>query len=124
MSGRYAERMRRLSGRIFGDYTRPPVPKQIQKPRMHCRKERDAFQSYHYRNELVVQRLSALPMDLDPQRNHLYYPPHPQHYRLINTLRELGLFRDEHLDFKDEIRRQKTLRGKRVFGKYSKDYNK
>jgi hypothetical protein len=34
-----------------------------------------------------------MPLDLDNQRNPNYYPPHPQHIKLISTLRDYGLFR-------------------------------
>ncbi|XP_054164625.1 28S ribosomal protein S33, mitochondrial-like [Oppia nitens] len=115
MSSRYKQRMVQLSARIFGEYRRPDLPSELTRDRIYDEKVRHAWHSYHHRNEVVIKKLSALPMDLDCHRNHLYYPPHPQHVDLIDKLRELGLFRDEHLDFKDEIERQKILRGKRIW---------
>jgi len=96
------------------------MPLEMRKARMNEPWERHRFYAYHHRNERVIWRMSMLPNDLDCQRNPLFYPPHPQHKALIDKLREFGLFRDEHLDFKDEMIRQKILRGKRIFGKDSK----
>ncbi|CAG2165301.1 unnamed protein product [Oppiella nova] len=119
MSSKYSQRMARLSQKIFGQYRRPPMPPDIQRHRTRAVYARHAFAALHHRNEAVIDRMSSLPLDLDCQRNPLYYPPHPQVYVLINRLREMGLFRDEHLDFKEEMVRQKILRGKRIFAKYS-----
>ncbi|XP_015907256.1 small ribosomal subunit protein mS33 [Parasteatoda tepidariorum] len=85
----YATRMTRLSARIFGEVARPTNNKSMK----------------------VVRILSARPKDLDPYYVD-HYPPHPQYSQLIAILREHGLFRDEHLDFKEEMVRQKILRGK------------
>lgn len=41
-----------------------------------------------------------------------YYPRHVETGLLIKRLREYGLFRDEHQDFIDEMKRLKALRGK------------
>lgn len=41
-----------------------------------------------------------------------YYPPHKEWTRLMFRLRDYGLYRDEHHDFREEMRRLRTLRGK------------
>lgn len=41
-----------------------------------------------------------------------YYPPHHDWSVLMFRLRMHGLYRDEHLDFKDEMKRINILRGK------------
>lgn len=41
-----------------------------------------------------------------------YYPRYKETYYLMVHLRELGLFRDEHEDFKEEMKRLRKLRGK------------
>lgn len=48
-----------------------------------------------------------------------YYPRHVETGLLIQKLRNYGLFRDEHQDFIDEMKRLKALRGK-VFVKGEK----
>ncbi|KAG8192907.1 hypothetical protein JTE90_025616 [Oedothorax gibbosus] len=85
----YAYRMARLSARIFGEVPRPTTSKSMK----------------------VVSFMSQRPRDLDPEVVNLY-PPHVEYGKLIETLRDHGLFRDEHLDFKEEMVRQRILRGK------------
>ncbi|KFM70991.1 28S ribosomal protein S33, mitochondrial, partial [Stegodyphus mimosarum] len=85
----YARRMARLSARIFGEVSRPTNNKSMK----------------------VVRILSQQPNDLNPYVVD-HYPPHVEYSKLIRVLREYGLFRDEHLDFKEEMVRQKILRGK------------
>lgn len=41
-----------------------------------------------------------------------YYPPHDQWSHLMYRLRHYGLFRDEHEDFREEMKRLRVLRGK------------
>ncbi|XP_055375345.1 28S ribosomal protein S33, mitochondrial [Condylostylus longicornis] len=41
-----------------------------------------------------------------------WYPRHVETYVLMKKLREYGLFRDEHEDFKEEMKRLRKLRGK------------
>lgn len=60
-----------------------------------------------------IDRLSALPWDIDGERNMNRYPPHPQIRELVHVLRKHGLFRDEHMDFNEEMKRLRILRGKR-----------
>lgn len=42
-----------------------------------------------------------------------WYPRHVETHLLTKTLRDYGLFRDEHADWKDEMKRLRYLRGKR-----------
>ncbi|KAK0146248.1 28S ribosomal protein S33, mitochondrial [Merluccius polli] len=85
----YAVRMARLSARIFGDVVRPTDSKSMK----------------------VVQLFKEQPLG---QRKEVYdwYPQHKIYYSMTQKLRFMGLFRDEHEDFKDEMRRLKKLRGK------------
>lgn len=41
-----------------------------------------------------------------------WYPRHWETNRMMMTLRDYGLFRDEHQDWKEEMTRQRALRGK------------
>ncbi|KAM9468229.1 small ribosomal subunit protein mS33 isoform 1-T2 [Clarias gariepinus] len=85
----YAVRMARLSARIFGDVVRPTDTKSIK----------------------VVQLFKEPSL---AQRKEVYdwYPQHKIYYSMTQRLRFLGLFRDEHQDFKEEMRRLRKLRGK------------
>uniref|UniRef100_T1JPD9 Small ribosomal subunit protein mS33 n=1 Tax=Strigamia maritima TaxID=126957 RepID=T1JPD9_STRMM len=90
----YAKRMARLSARIFGEVVRPTDGSSMR----------------------VVKRFAAKPVD---KRTEVikYYPPHPTINALVKELRLLGLYRDEHMDFKEEMARVKTLRGKRTWSR-------
>ncbi|XP_015264796.1 PREDICTED: 28S ribosomal protein S33, mitochondrial [Gekko japonicus] len=85
----YALRMARLSARIFGEVARPTDTKSMK----------------------VVQLLSDLPM---AKRKEVYdwYPPHRTYANLMRKLRFYGLYRDEHEDFSEEMKRLRKLRGK------------
>uniref|UniRef100_A0A8C3P2Z8 Small ribosomal subunit protein mS33 n=1 Tax=Cyanoderma ruficeps TaxID=181631 RepID=A0A8C3P2Z8_9PASS len=85
----YALRMARLSAQIFGDVVRPTDSKSMK----------------------VVKLFSEQPL---AKREEVYnwYPPHNTYYALMKKLRYFGLYRDEHQDFKEEMRRMKKLRGK------------
>jgi len=86
----YAKRMERLSNRIFGNPIRTT-------------NEQDM--------ETVVAKLASEPIDKqDWVRN--WYPRHRETHQLVMALRDYGLFRDEHEDFKEEMIRQRALRGK------------
>ncbi len=41
-----------------------------------------------------------------------WYPPLPLYQTLLQRLRMLGLFTDEHEDFRDEMKEKRRLRGK------------
>ncbi|XP_011556792.3 28S ribosomal protein S33, mitochondrial [Plutella xylostella] len=101
-STNYARRMKRLSNRIFSEVAIPTNDKSLK----------------------VVKMFSARPLHSDEAVLH-YYPRHPETHALALRLRELGLFRDEHQDFKDEMRRLRELRGKvKVWRRKLQDNNK
>lgn len=81
--------MVRLSAQIFGEVARPTDPKSMK----------------------VVQLFKEPPM---AKRKEVFdwYPQHKIYYALTQKLRHMGLFRDEHEDFKEEMRRLRKLRGK------------
>lgn len=86
----YAKRMKILSNRIFGEV---PIPRDEKTMRR------------------IVGRFSVLPAYKNPEFIR-YYPRHIETGLLIRNLRSYGLFRDEHADFNDEMRRLRELRGK------------
>ncbi|XP_029351446.1 small ribosomal subunit protein mS33 [Echeneis naucrates] len=85
----YAMRMARLSAQIFGEVVRPTDSRSMK----------------------VVEMFKKLPM---AKRKEVYdwYPQHKIYYAMTQKLRFMGLFRDEHEDFKDEMCRMRKLRGK------------
>lgn len=85
----YARRMQHLSNRIFGEVVRPTSSKSMK----------------------VVKMFSENPLNLREDIVN-YYPRHVETGKLIMKLREYGLFRDEHQDFKEEYKRLDELRGK------------
>ncbi|XP_061769220.1 28S ribosomal protein S33, mitochondrial [Nerophis ophidion] len=87
----YALRMSRLSAQIFGNVVRTTDSKSMK----------------------VVQLFREPPL---AKRKEVYdwYPQHNVYYAMTRKLRFMGLFRDEHEDFKEEIRRLRKLRGKGV----------
>ncbi|XP_033647807.1 28S ribosomal protein S33, mitochondrial-like [Asterias rubens] len=89
MTSLYARRMARLSARIFGDVFRPTTPQSMKVVQLMSEKPRE------HRTEVVE-----------------YYPPHNEVYKLMKTLRFLGLYRDEHADFSEEMKRVARLKGK------------
>lgn len=107
----YAQKMARLGCKIFNEYYKPTMPKEIYLSGSHAAK--NAFTRIHHQNMGQIDRLSALPWDIDGERNMNRYPPHPQIRELVHVLRKHGLFRDEHMDFNEEMKRLRILRGKR-----------
>lgn len=85
----YALRMARLSAQIFGEVVRPTDTKSMK----------------------VVKLFSEQPL-AKKKEVYSWYPPHNTYYALMKKLRYFGLYRDEHQDFKEEMRRLKKLRGK------------
>ncbi|XP_023808295.1 28S ribosomal protein S33, mitochondrial isoform X1 [Oryzias latipes] len=85
----YALRMARLSSRIFGEVAHPTDSRSLK----------------------VVQMFQEPPL---AKRKEVYdwYPQHKIYYAMTQKLRYMGLFRDEHEDFKEEMRRLRKLRGK------------
>lgn len=85
----YARRMKYLSNRIFVEVARPTSSQSMK----------------------VVQLFSENPLYLrDDIIN--YYPRHVEIGKLMMKLREYGLYRDEHQDFREERKRLDILRGK------------
>ncbi|XP_041346687.1 28S ribosomal protein S33, mitochondrial-like [Gigantopelta aegis] len=89
MTSNYARRMGRLAARIFGEVARPTNPTSMK----------------------VVKIFSMQPYHLKPEITE-YYPSYTKTHLLMRTVRDFGLFRDEHQDFKEEMKRQRVLRGK------------
>ncbi|KAH0505081.1 28S ribosomal protein S33, mitochondrial [Microtus ochrogaster] len=85
----YALRMSCLSAQIFGEVARPTDSK-----------------SMKVMNMFREQPLAKKKETFDSNPNHNTY------FALMGTLGFLGLYRDEHQDFKDEQRRLKKLREK------------
>ncbi|XP_059478847.1 small ribosomal subunit protein mS33 isoform X2 [Neocloeon triangulifer] len=85
----YAKRMTRLRNRIFNEPVRAMAP----------------------RDSKVISLLSELPRQKDPEYTN-YYPRHVETWQFMMKLRDYGLFRDEHQDFKEEMVRLRILRGK------------
>jgi len=85
----YATRMKRLSNQIFGEVRRPTSINSLR----------------------VVDKLSKEPLE---QREDWiqFYPAVEETTELMRVLRDYGLFRDEHKDFKEEMERLRALRGK------------
>lgn len=86
----YALHMERLRNKIFGE----PAEKQSSQ------------------NDKIVRLMKKMPMEENKYRVD-YYPPHPMFHYLMKMLRLHGLYRDEHLDFREEMLRVKLLRGKK-----------
>lgn len=85
----YSRRMKHLSNRIFGEITRPTTTQSLK----------------------VIQLFSEEPLYL--RRDVIkYYPRHIETGKIMRNLREFGLFRDEHQDFREEMYRLRELRGK------------
>lgn len=85
----YSRRMKHLSNRIFGEVTRPTTSQSMK----------------------VVQMFSEEPLYLQNDVIN-YYPRHVEMGKIMMNLREYGLYRDEHADFREEIKRLRALRGK------------
>ncbi|XP_041519141.1 28S ribosomal protein S33, mitochondrial-like [Microtus oregoni] len=85
----YALRMSRLSARIFGEVARPTDSKSMKVVNM-------------FREQPLAKK----------RETYDWSPNHNTYFALMGTVHFLGLYRDEHQDFKDEQRRLKKLRGK------------
>lgn len=85
----YARRINHLSNRIFGEVTRETNDKSMKVVRMFSEKP------LYLRQEVIN-----------------YYPRHNETHLLVRFLRDYGLYRDEHQDFKEEMVRLRALRGK------------
>ena len=85
----YAKRIAKLGARIFGEVSYPT----------------------HSRSMRVVKLFSEKPLQVSPEV-YEYYPRHNEMHHLFRHLRNLGLYRDEHKDFTDEMKRLRRLKGK------------
>ncbi len=97
-SNAYSKRIALLASRIFADYSAgnggPPAK--------------------------VLRILSEEPVAI---KNRDWYPPLEEYSNILGTLRRVGLFRDEHADFREEMDRLRALRGKhkKTWGKKAED---
>lgn len=89
MSSQYAKRIARLSARILGNPPRP-VPN-------------DAVR--------VIKLYERTPIENNKIHGN-YYPSDEYLTRLMLHLRKIGLYRDEHNDWVDEMERSRNARGK------------
>ncbi|CAH1392291.1 unnamed protein product [Nezara viridula] len=99
---KYSMRMNYLKNKIFGEVTRPTNSKSMK----------------------VVKLMSEQPIQKNPEKTDAYYPRYEQLNVLMDHLRNYGLFRDEHKDFQEEMRRLRALRGKRIWGTEKKTKKK
>lgn len=92
----YSQRIALLASRIFADTTSTyPPPK-------------------------VVRIMSEKPEAIKIRD---WYPPLEEYSEILATLRRVGLYRDEHADFREEMDRLRALRGKKKWVKGKKvDY--
>lgn len=85
----FSRRMKHLSNRIFGEVTRPTTSQSMK----------------------VIQMFKEEPLYLRDEVIN-YYPRHIETGQLMLRLREYGLYRDEHADFREEMNRLRAARGK------------
>lgn len=107
----YSQRISRLSSKIFGLFYQPPMPVEVQN-HGNDMKAFNLWNNLQVHNRRVVERMAQKPADLNTYCNPNYYPPHPQIRELVYILRQYGLYRDEHMDFVEEMKRLRVLRGK------------
>ncbi|CAK9290338.1 unnamed protein product [Gordionus sp. m RMFG-2023] len=88
----YAKKMEQLSRQIFNEVVSP-----TEKTSMR-----------------VVERHSYIPLYKNPHYVK-WYPRLSEITKLMGILRDHGLYRDEHLDFREEYARLRILRGKMPF---------
>ncbi|XP_029016647.1 28S ribosomal protein S33, mitochondrial [Betta splendens] len=87
----YAARIARLSAQIFGEVVCPTDSRSMR-----------------------VVKLFQEPPLAKQKEVYGWYPQHKIYYAMTQKLRFMGLFRDEHEDFKEEMRRLRELRGKGI----------
>ncbi|KAH8359047.1 hypothetical protein KR093_004078 [Drosophila rubida] len=105
----YARRMNYLSNRIFGEVARTTNDKSM---KVGCTIPKLNLTIILIRLYLqVVRMFSEEPIQ---KRDYVvnWYPRHVETHLLMKNLRDYGLFRDEHQDFKEEMKRLRKLRGK------------
>ncbi|CAF0804330.1 unnamed protein product [Didymodactylos carnosus] len=92
----YAQRMLRLSQRIFTEY-----PKITFSRKDHREQHAD-----------FLKLLEERPHTSGILTSMNYYPRHQEIHYLMEALRYHGLYRNEHKDFQEEVKRLRILRGK------------
>lgn len=110
-SSKYSQRMRKLSCKIFNDFYIPELTKK-DLDYGHYAHPVNSWAVKWYNDYRAHQRNQEKPFDLNSDSNYKYYPPHPQIRSLTHTLREYGLFRDEHRDFNEEMKAIAISKGK------------
>lgn len=110
-TSKYSQRMRKLSCKIFNEFYVPELPKQELEYGYHLPPIMK-FAANWQSDMRVFERNQEMPSDLNQNRSHKYYPSHPQIRELTHTLREYGLYRDEHRDFNEEMKAVAIARGK------------
>lgn len=109
---KYNERMKKLSCKIFNEHHIPEINK---KDLLYGTGHPPLYRNivkWHKNLRTFERNAFDRPLDLDSERNYKYYPAHPQIRALTHTLREYGLYRDEHRDFNDEMKAIAISRGK------------
>lgn len=113
---KYANLMKMLSNRIFGEVVRPTNEKSMRVTSISV-----IWIILIYQFICIIQVVKMFSEEPLYKKENIinYYPRHIETGLLIRKLREYGLFRDEHQDFIDEMKRLRALRGK-VFVKGEK----
>lgn len=110
-TSKYDQRMKKLSCKIFNEFHVPEIHKKDLLYGISHRPLAQNLRKWH-RDIRTFERNQEKPIDLNTDRNYKYYPAHPQIRALTHTLREYGLFRDEHRDFNEEMKAVAISRGK------------
>ncbi|KAI0982214.1 hypothetical protein GJ496_002431 [Pomphorhynchus laevis] len=95
----YSKKIIALSAKIFGEIS-PNV------------KEPNA--------KAIVTMMAEKPLDKDEVVSMNYYPRYQEMDLLTRGLREIGLYRDEMQDIKDEMERRRFMRGKSRLSRWQK----
>ena len=106
----YSQKMKRLGAKIFNEYRPPDMPKEVA-----TAADKAVIKDFNYTlrsNHNVIERQMKEPNDLNSGWNPKWYPAHPQIREMMFTLRKYGLYRDEHKDFSEEMKRLRVIRGK------------
>lgn len=111
-SSKYSQKMRKLSCKIFNDFYVPELSKKEDLGYGTGHQPVAMWSAKWISDIRVFERNQNRPLDLNPNKDQNYYPAHPQLRALTHTLREYGLFRDEHRDFNEEMKAIAISRGK------------
>jgi small subunit ribosomal protein S33 len=108
----YAKRMQFLSNRIFGEIGEL----QLRSVKIENFKHFFSARPTNIKSTKVARMYAEQPREKKDWVGN-WYPRHVETFYLMQNLRSLGLYRDEHQDWKEEMRRMRFLRGKRPFVK-------